>query len=912
MDPRRAQPQRRTPSPSHPLHQGYQLDDQPYGHQQYDTSSTSVGHPQRFGTPSDQLNINAAQSVDTLGQYDPGYHGSHVGQHRGEYSVNPEAHHDQYYNSPYEPGLHDGGYDRGYDQAGYNHQGYEQNDYSDTGYPALQQQQDQRLLQDDASQHHVPTQPSLPGGPAIKRWKTVKQVLLYRGNLVLDCPVPPILLQQNPHGERDEFTHMRYSAATCDPSDFYNENFTLRQKLFTKPRHTELFIVVTMYNEDDVLFTRTMIGVFKNIEYMCNRPNSKTWGKEAWKKIVVCVVSDGRAKINERTKAVLSGLGVYQEGIAKQQVNGKDVTAHIYEYTTQTHLTLKNNVVGLVHRRQPVQMLFCLKEKNQKKINSHRWFFQAFGRVLDPNICVLLDAGTRPGHNSIYHLWKAFDLEPMCGGACGEIKAMLGRGGKNLLNPLVATQNFEYKMSNILDKPLESAFGFISVLPGAFSAYRYVALQNDKNGQGPLEKYFLGETLHGGSSAGLFESNMYLAEDRILCFELVTKRKCHWILQYVKSATGETDVPDTVTELVLQRRRWLNGSFFAAIYAIAHFYEFFRSDHSMLRKMGFFIEFVFNTVNMIFAWFAIGNFFLVFRILTSSLSAKDLLGRTGQILSIIFTWLYGVSLMTCFVLSMGNRPAGSGKLYALMVWFWAILMIYLMFAAIFISVHAIITDLNQHNFSIDQLFTNQVFATLIVSVMSTFGIWLIASLIMFDPWHMFTSFLQYMLLTPTYTNVLNVYAFCNTHDVSWGTKGDDKVEKLPSVNTKDGTGKTDLPDEGDLNAQYQRELQVFATKFKEVKKPPTAAQLQEKQMDYYRGVRTGVVLVWMLTNFAVVAVVLSSAGLEDVTPDTTQAEQRTKRTTIYMAVVLWSVAVLSAFKFLGAMWFLIVRMFRGV
>ena len=34
-------------------------------------------------------------------------------------------------------------------------------------------------------------------------------------------------------------------------------------------------------------------------------------------------------------------------------------------------------------------------------------------------------------------------------------------------------------MSNILDKPLESIFGFISVLPGAFSAYRYIAVQND-------------------------------------------------------------------------------------------------------------------------------------------------------------------------------------------------------------------------------------------------------------------------------------------------------------------------------------------------------------------------------------------------------------------------------------------------
>lgn len=235
-----------------------------------------------------------------------------------------------------------------------------------------------------------------------------------------------------------------------------------------------------------------------------------------------------------------------------------------------------------------------------------------------------------------------------------------------------------------------------------------------------------------------------------------------------------------------------------------------------------------------------------------------------------------------------------------------------MFAAIFISVNAIITEVHDKAFTITQLFTNKLFATLIVSVMSTFGIWLIASLIMFDPWHMFTSFIQYMLLTPTYTNVLNVYAFCNTHDVSWGTKGDDKVEKLPSVNTKDGAGKTDLPDEGDLNAQYQREIQVFATKFKKVNTPPTASQLQEKQMDYYRGVRTGVVLMWMLSNFAIAAVVLSSAGIEDVTPNTTQEEQRSKRTTIYMGIVLWSVAVLSGFKFLGAMWFLIVRMFRGV
>ncbi len=653
----------RSPSPGQPYQHGYQLDDVPYGQHPTPPVLDIPAGPGTY-TPSDILPLNAAHSMDTLSQSP--YGGGHSQGYPSDYSVNPEQHHDAYYNQPYEPSPAGTPFN---DPHGYD---------LDDRRPMLAQNdpyahgQPQEGYADDPHQQQQQQQPQQQSA-GLKRWKTVKQVLLYRGNLVLDCPVPPKLLNQLPHGERDEFTHMRYTAATCDPNDFYDESFTLRQKLFSKPRHTELFIVITMYNEDDILFARTMVGVLKNIEYMCARKESKSWGPDAWKKIVVCVVSDGRSKINPRTKALLAGMGVFQEGIAKQQVNSKDVTAHIYEYTTQVGLQIKNDVVQIIPKKQPVQMLFCLKEKNQKKINSHRWFFQAFGRVLNPNICVLLDAGTRPGGNSIYQLWKAFDLEPMCAGACGEIKAMLGTGGKHLLNPLVATQNFEYKMSNILDKPLESAFGFISVLPGAFSAYRYIALQNDKNGQGPLEKYFKGETLHG-SDAGVFTSNMYLAEDRILCFELVTKRNCHWILQYVKSATGETDVPDVVTELILQRRRWLNGSFFAAIYAIAHFYQFFRSDHSFLRKIMFFIEFIYQTVNMIFAWFAIGNFFLVFKILTDSLGSNNLLGTVGTILGVVFEWFYAISLAACFVLSMGNRPSGSGKLYTAMVIFWSVIM----------------------------------------------------------------------------------------------------------------------------------------------------------------------------------------------------------------------------------------------
>ena len=134
-------------------------------------------------------------------------------------------------------------------------------------------------------------------------------------------------------------------------------------------------------------------------------------------------------------------------------VNGKPVTAHIYEYTTQSMFTLlflrvlrltwssvsvnpSLKIEGAEKGIVPVQIIFCLKEKNQKKINSHRWFFNAFGPILQPNVCVLLDVGTMPGPTSIYHLWKAFDINSNVGGACGEIVALKGKWGQNLINPL--------------------------------------------------------------------------------------------------------------------------------------------------------------------------------------------------------------------------------------------------------------------------------------------------------------------------------------------------------------------------------------------------------------------------------------------------------------------------------------------
>ncbi|KAF9331845.1 Chitin synthase, class 2 [Podila minutissima] len=745
--------------------------------------------------------------------------------------------------------------------------------------------------------------------------RSVCHVPLTEGNLVMDCPVPQQLLQ-NVHykGER-EFEYMRYTAATCDPNDFFKERYTLRPTIYR--RQTELFIVMTMYNEDDELFIKTMGSVMKNISHLCTRSSSKTWGKDGWKKVVVCVVADGRTKCHPRVLKVLAAMGAYQEGIAKDTVAGKPVTAHIYEYTTQVMVDSELKIRGADRGIVPVQILFCLKEQNKKKLNSHRWFFNAFAPQLNPNVCVLLDVGTKPSGTSIYHLWKAFDRDSSIGGACGEICADLGPNCSNLLNPLVASQNFEYKMSNILDKPLESVFGYISVLPGAFSAYRYKALKDSSPGVGPLSSYFKGETMHTSGDAGIFESNMYLAEDRILCFELVAKRNEAWLLRYVKSAKAETDVPDSLAEFISQRRRWLNGSFFAAFYSLAHFTRVLTSGQGFFRKIFLMFEFLYNAINLVFNWFSLANFYLTFYFLTTAAqnsTNKDFnpfsaFGDYAKYTFIVLRQMYLAAIVTVFICSLGNRPQGSRIIYILAITLFSIIMGFMLYLAAATVVAVVMPHWGKYQEMIGLLKVQGPFRDTVISLLSTYGLYIVSSLMHLEPWHMITSFIPYLFLMPAYINILMVYAFCNTHDVSWGTKGDNKVADLGGATkvTKDGKEviKLEKPTSAeDIAAVYQLNMQELSVRPDVVKEK---RDKKTKQEDYYKMFRTRLVLTWMFTNALLIIVMTANTGPSADSAPKSEAEMFNP----YLSMIFWSVAALSFVRFCGTTLYLLLRALFG-
>ncbi|KAL1413394.1 Chitin synthase, class 7 [Vanrija albida] len=749
-------------------------------------------------------------------------------------------------------------------------------------------------------------------------------------------------------GAKNEFTHMRYTAATCDPDDFTTENgWSLRAKQYN--RETELLIAVTSYNEDKLLYSRTLHALMTNIRDICNTKASKYWrkcaeeGRPAWQRITIALVADGLEPMDTSVLDLLATVGVFQDGVMKKSVNNKPTTAHIFEYTTQLSVDTTPKLIvpepGNKDNLVPVQIIFVLKQANAKKINSHRWLFNAIGRQLEPEICVLLDAGTKPGHKAVYYLWEAFFNNPNLGGACGEIHAMI-KGGKKLINPLVAAQNFEYKMSNILDKPLESSFGYVSVLPGAFSAYRFKAIQGR-----PLEQYFHGDHTmaarlgkKGVNGMSIFTKNMFLAEDRILCFELVAKAKAKWTLAYVKPSKAETDVPEQAAELIGQRRRWLNGSFAASVYSTLRFYRIYRSSHNPIRMFFFHIQALYNLCNLIFAWFALANMWLTFSLIIQLVPKTTGTFLSGNLtithwVNLSLEWIYLGFLALQFIMALGNRPKGEKGLYITTFVVYAALSAYLILCSILLSVVAFKGALGGPGTALEKVKTlfNATNGVLVAALASTVGIYLIASILYADPWHMFSSFPSYLLMAPSFTNVLNVYAFCNLHDVSWGTKGSDKADALPDVKTgeKGDAVEETMVDEGELNKSFEETVKRATTPLKIVVEKETPSM-----DDQNKTFRTNLVAVWLLTNGALAIFVQFANGLDmsaslvkqclDASFDRfsnganvnvtetrqcvtnavdLQSNELKDKQAAYFKFLLWATFGLTAVRFIGCLWY---------
>ena len=157
-------------------------------------------------------------------------------------------------------------------------------------------------------------------------------------------------------------------------------------------------------------------------------------------------------------------------------------------------------------------------------------------------------------------------------------------------------------------------------------------------------------------------------------------------------------------------------------------------------------------------------------------------------------------------------------------------------------------------------FSNSSAGIVVIALAGTYGVYVVASFLYMDPWHIFTSSWAYFFGMTTSINILMVYAFCNWHDVSWGTKGSDKGDSLPSAQTKKDDLKSNFVEEidkpqADIDSQFESTVKRALAPFVEPEEG------DEKSLDdSYKSFRTNLVLLWVFSNL-IVSLLITSEGI---------------------------------------------------
>ena len=247
---------------------------------------------------------------------------------------------------------------------------------------------------------------------------------------------------------------------------------------------------------------------------------------------------------------------------------------------------------------------------------------------MKPKYIQIIDCGSIPLWKSISSIIWHMEAIPEVGGAWGEIEVMLPDKKEDdsaislIENILLRSQYVEYKLSHYMDKAAESLFGFVSVLPGAFSTFRWECIEGQ-----PVNEFLKGSRDDFRDASKIMScnnANKYLAEDRIMWLEIIAKKGKEYVIHYVPDAKCLTDPPLSLTGLLKQRRRWFNGSLFASLHVLLNMWRIWRRGKwSFWRNLFYMVLYAFMIIQMALFFLLVGSFYGSFSIFLRAVLSSD-------------------------------------------------------------------------------------------------------------------------------------------------------------------------------------------------------------------------------------------------------------------------------------------------
>lgn len=149
-------------------------------------------------------------------------------------------------------------------------------------------------------------------------------------------------------------------------------------------------------------------------------------------------------------------------------------------------------------------------------------------------------------------------------------------------------------------------------------------------------------------------ANKYLAEDRIMCLEIIAAEKQDWIINYIPGAKCLTDPPITLVGLIKQRRRWFNGSMFATFHVLSNMLRIWKRDSSTFcRNIFFMILYIYMVMITVLSLFLVGMFYAAFSIFVREILPSDKctsVTKSANVLENLYLFfLFLVTLLSCTV-----------------------------------------------------------------------------------------------------------------------------------------------------------------------------------------------------------------------------------------------------------------------
>lgn len=576
-------------------------------------------------------------------------------------------------------------------------------------------------------------------------------------------------------------------------------------------------MLIPMYNETTKELKRTLYDLYKCIKKLNKYVNHY---------VHILVIADGWKAMHPSVKQFIKELYPMVKDSLTQLDNPQE---QVETYILQK--IMRDQVADVkLDENTSLKLSFIIKLDNRRKHNSHGWFLQSFAPEMNTDFVFLTDCGTRFDKDCLNNLYRVISRDKRCSAISGRQRVMTAKqqeSNDGLRGYMYrAMQRFDYEASLASYVGAFSIFGMLPVIPGPCGLYRFAAIYNKQKRQEllPTSSTLIYQNAHfehddssmsddfaltlpptlpqnpqrepdvestctdnstsslstgvyidavdfyiktvslNPDETGILLGSLLLAEDRILSYAAVLRTDEKYYTKYEPSACFYFEAETEPMHLLQQRRRWINGTFAGYLWLLQNIGMLLRSKINWVRK-GFLTALVASQL-MMFVVLSLGTAIITIAIRYPLMTALGLSRMYVEIIIGAYVLMY-----ILFVYSHSSPKRQHPKLNVVLFDIMTIINV----AVTALTVYAFIMDLMKSESIVN------------IGIVCSFVIlpFLLAALHDLKSFFlMITSFIPFLMLLPTFTVTLSVYAFSRLWELTWGNRPSDKLLTIKKQKTE--------------------------------------------------------------------------------------------------------------------------------